>query len=230
MIEQVDGRLKDWVQSILNGTTLSLAPPGQVQKGSGVSLYLLELVDKPPLRGGPDKPPLQLSLRYLVTTWAATPEEAHQALGQLVFATMDHGEFEVELEPISANTWAAFGIIPQPAFVLCVPLRLERPKPVIPPVRTPPVVQGAPVTTMFGLLLGPGDIPVARARVEFPSLQRSTNTDDKGRFHFVGVPSEPVSKQLCIKAKGKIIDVVVEEATTKEEPAVIQVDLLAKEE
>ncbi|MCI0394188.1 MAG: Pvc16 family protein [Chloroflexi bacterium] len=230
MIEQVDKDLKSWVQAILNEIDLSLAPPGPAQPGRGVNLYLLELASAPPLRGGHSRPPLQFSLRYLVTAWAEEAEEAHQALGRLIFAAMENPKFEVELEPVPVETWLALGVKPQPSFILRVPLRLERPEPEVPLVRTPPVVQGVPVTTLHGVLLAPGDIPLAGASVELLSLQLTTRTDSKGRFHFVAVPAEPVTKQLRVKAKGELFDVEVKLPAPEDKPAVVYCDILKKKE
>ena len=51
MIDQIDSRLRDWIVTVLGDVTISLRPPGAETAGQGVSLYLLELVDDPPLRG-----------------------------------------------------------------------------------------------------------------------------------------------------------------------------------
>ncbi|MCU0518329.1 MAG: DUF4255 domain-containing protein, partial [Oscillatoria sp. Prado101] len=82
----------------------------------------------PPLRGS-QRTPLQAAARYLVTTWAGTPEDAHRLLGDLLFAAMDSAAFQAELNPLPAAAWTAFGLPPQPSFVLRVPLQIARPQP-----------------------------------------------------------------------------------------------------
>ena len=226
MIEQIDGRLTAWVKSILNDITVTLSPPGQLPQDRGVSLYLLELVDAPPMRGGPKRPPLQLGLRYLVTTWATEPEAAHQALGKLIIAAMEQAEFEVELNPIPTTVWAAFGVPPQPGFLLRALLRVAPPEPNIPVVREPISISGSPMTQLNGVVLGPGDVPLARARVEFPALQLATQTDHKGQFRFTAVPTEPTTKQLRIKAKGKMLDTTVEQTGDRDDSLTIYFDVL----
>ena len=159
MIDQVDGRLRDWVITVLGDVTVSLRPPGAETAGQGVSLYLLELVDDPPLRGQ-QPPPLQLALRYLVTTWSEEAAEAHRLLGQLAFEAMGQPGMAVELQPPAAATWQALGARPQPAFILRVPLRQEQIRPPMPLVRAPLVVQIEPA------------VPPARSYI--PAKERSS--------------------------------------------------------
>jgi hypothetical protein len=167
--------------------------------GRGVGLYLVELADKPPLRNS-KRPPLQFSLRYLVTTWAEDPEEAHSLLGELVLSAMEMSEFTVEFPP--AGFWTSFGVPPQPSFLLNVPLQKERPEPKTGMVRQV-IVHTSPITSFHGVVLGPGDLPVAGAAVEMPDLRLFATTDYKGRFRFPTVPSEPAEKMIVVRAKGR---------------------------
>lgn len=225
MIDQVDDRLKNWAESLLQISTFSLEPPRDDRPDSGASFYLLDLVDSPPLRSA-KRPPLQLSLRYLVTIWAEAPEEAHRLLGELVFAAMEHPEFEVELAPVPAATWAAFGVIPRPAVLLRVPCRQERPETPAPLVREAIEVQAVPVISLHGTVLGPGGVPLMMAAVELPSLQRYTETDAKGRFSFDGVSGEVYTKRLRVRARGRARDVELEELPSNQEPLIIHFDPL----
>jgi hypothetical protein len=222
MIDQVDERLRKWVQETL-GILPSLAPPGDTASDGEINLYLLELAERPPARGA-RRPPLQMTLRYLVTAWANQPEEAHRLLGKLTFAAMEHPDFEVKLNPIPAETWKALGVIPRPSFVLQVPLRKEQPTPPTQYVREPLVVQATPVISLVGTVLGPKDVPIARATVEIPALQLSTRTDAKGQFTFANVPADPLPKKLRVKAKGRELDVTTEQLTP-DEPFVIRFNL-----
>src|SRR5262249_32982745 len=139
------------------------------------------------------------------------PEEAHRLLGQLVFAAMENPEFEIDLTPVSVTVWNAFGVAPQPAFMLSVPVQKERPEPKPGFVRQPLLVKTSPMTTLYGVVLGPGEIPIAGARVEMRALHLSTQTDRKGRFCLAAVPSEPARKELEVKAKGRKLSVTAEE-------------------
>src|SRR5271157_5446383 len=99
MIDEVDRRLKDWVKSILEGVEVYLTAPNNAPVQRGIGLYLMEVAVMPPASTS-KLPPLQVALRFLVTSWSEDPEDAHRLLGELVFAAMDNPEFEVELEPV----------------------------------------------------------------------------------------------------------------------------------
>src|SRR6266849_2112146 len=83
MVEEFDSRLKDWVGRAIQGVELSLAAPDAVKTGRGVGLYLLELIQSPPPSTS-RRPPLQLTVRYLITAWSDKPEDAHQILVELM--------------------------------------------------------------------------------------------------------------------------------------------------
>lgn len=222
MIEEVDQRLKDWAGTVIKDTPVSLAAPSASDTGRGVGLYLMDLAHAPPPRTV-KRPPLRISLRYLVTTWAEQPEEAHGLLGQLVFAAMDSAEFEVDLDLVPVSVWRAFGVAPRPSFVLRVPLQRERPEPEVKLVRGPLEVETSPVQSLQGVVLGPQEVPLVGARVELPALRLSTRTDSKGRFHFSTVPAGPSAKLLRITAKGRELSVKTE-GDAGREPMVIQFD------
>lgn len=202
MIDQVDQRLKDWIHATLSETDVSLAQPSDEMTGRCIGMYLMEVVRTPTARGNARRPPLQISLRYLVTSWAEDPEEAHRMLGELIFAAMEKSEFEVESDPSPVALWTAFNTAPRPSFVLRVPLRLERPQEKIPLVRKPPIIKNSPMVPLEGQILGPEGIPLKGARVEVPGLQISTSTDSRGRFAFSAVPVNPPLKRLIITFKG----------------------------
>ena len=225
MIEQTDQRLKQWAASLLNSVNISLTPPGAVSSGEGISLYLMNLVAAPPPRGI-KRPPHQIMLYYLVTAWAEDLEQAHRLLGTLLFAALEHNEFEVECEPVPVATWQAFGIHPQPSFMLRVPLRQERPEIPAKLVRAPLVIQSAPLLSLSGIVLGPEDMPLAGARVEFPTLQIVEYTDATGRFTFPIVPGTPAAKFLRIRAKGREISIRVDQHSADSAPLVIRFDQL----
>jgi hypothetical protein len=223
MIEQIDRRLKEWAENTLNISGFSLKPPGDTPSGQGVSFYLLELIEAPPPRSV-KRAPLQLSLCYLVTTWAEEPEEAHRLLGELAFAAMGSAEYEAEFKPVPAALWAALGVVPRPSFVLRVPCRRERPEPVVKRVHLPVVVKAMPMAGLQGVVLGPGDVPLVGATVELPALNLSTQADAKGRFRFAAVPGPSSTNRLRVRARGRELSVVVEDAVPEAEPLVIRFD------
>jgi len=228
MFEQTDERLAGWIENVVGPVEVSLAPPADGQSGRGISLYLFELADKPPPRGI-RRTPLQLILRYLITTWAESPQEAHRLLGELVFAALDDPDMDVDLSPLGAAMWRALGIAPRPALVLNVPVRQERPEPPTKLVRAPMVLHVSPTTQFAGSLVTPDGVPLAGAVVEYVSLHRTTRTDADGRFAFANIPAGSDPLELRVKVKGREFVIAVDQSSTDQQPLVIEFDPLEKE-
>ena len=224
MIDETDRQLTSWIAKILGSVKVSLDPPRAAAAEKGIGLYLLELVQSTPDRGI-RRPPILMTLRYLVTSHASSPEEAHQMLGALVVAAFDNPDFEVEQEQLPVSLWSALEIPPRPAFVLRVPFRHERKQKIAPPVKHPLVVKRFPLRSFKGQIVGPENIPLTNARVELPSLDLSTITDSKGRFYFSSIPDVPGPKLLRVRAKGQEFSIKTEQAESEDEPLVIQVEL-----
>jgi hypothetical protein len=149
MIDEVDQRLRAWVGRVLGEVPVSLDVPERESVDRTVGLYLLELSPAPEGRTM-RRPRLRVSLCYLVTTGADTPEQAHRMLGELVFAALEEPDFEVDVTPVPVALWSALGVAPRPAFRLRVPLERERPMPVVPRVRVPLVTRAAPLAMKEG--------------------------------------------------------------------------------
>lgn len=226
MIEQVDKSLSEWIGSVLTGgVEVSLQPPAAAGTKKIVGLYLKDLLPFAHLRNS-RRPPLQVMLRYLVTVQAKNQSTAHNLLGQLLFAAMENSEFEVDLEPVPAEIWTAFGTVPMPSFMLRVPLRLERPDEHVRLIRSPMELHQSPLTGLEGTVMGPGDIPLTNARVELSTHNLVTRTDIKGRFIFPAVPTEPDRKNVRILARGRELSTQIDAAKIKQEPLIINFDVL----
>jgi hypothetical protein len=222
MFDHSDGQLEEWARGVLGGeVAIALEPPGPAAPQHVVSLYLLELAPEPPARNT-TRAPLQIAARYLVTTYAPAPGEAHRLLGELAFAALEQPGFEVDLASLPTELWAAFGVPPRPAFVVRVMVRRPRPEPAVPRVRMPLIMQAQPMAGLEGVVLGPEDIPLAGARVELPGLDRVTHTDARGRFYLPGVPRAGGSQRLRVSAKGSLQELIVEPAQPA--PLVIRFD------
>lgn len=224
MTDNIRERLADWVGRVLADAAVVFAPPEDGQPGAGISLYLYELAPFAPPADS-RRLPLQLTLRYLVTAWAGKPDEAERMLLDLAFAAMEHAEYEADFSPLPVTAWTAFGVKPRPSFVLRVPARRPRPAPPVPRVRKPLVMQAVPAVTLFGMVLGPGDFPLAGAHVQIPAMQLSTRTDAQGRFRFAALPAEPRGRHLRVTAKGRTQDMTVDQPDSAGEPIVIHFDL-----
>ncbi len=204
LIDQTDHQISDWIGTVLPDTTISLSPPGTVSDGRGVNLYLMELAASPPLRGS-ERPPLQIELHYLVTTWAEAPEEAHRLLSELLFAALARSDLNVDLQPLSSEIWSAFGISPLPSFVLRAPVRQARPLSPAPPVRLPLRIEPAILGSLSGRVVLRDGTPLPGARVELAELELGTRTDVQGRFRFPSIPSGHEGSPLVVTAKGRTI-------------------------
>lgn len=219
MIDAWDEQLSAWVESVTNGITPSLAAPTDAEAGLAVNVYLLEMVDDPH-RHLSERPLLQPVLRYLVTTSAGEPKDAHHLLSILLYAALVDPNFEVELEPVSNQVWTALRILPRPAFMIRVPLAHEwigQPHPLVREV----VANTTVPANFFGLVTGPDGLPLALVQVDFPALNRSTYTDSKGHFVLGGVPPSPQAKKLTLRAKGVEHEVILEDTGTPDAPVVI---------
>jgi hypothetical protein len=220
MADPVDRQITDWATSVHPGLTCTLEPPAAKNAGRGASLYLLDVLHTPThVTAKPS--PLQLTLRYLVTTWAETPEDAHQLLADLAFSALASAEFQVEMEPLPAAMWAAFGVPPSPAFVVRAPLRQARTEAPSKLVRQKLQISTTTMVQFHGLVLGPDDIPIPGSRVDIPAMALSASADHRGKFLFSAVPSQG-AKTLRVRAKGRELTIRCEGAFADEkEPFVI---------
>ena len=198
--------LEEWVRTVDPSAQFTLDAPVAERSGRGVSVYLLEVAPRPPSRGTV-RPPLQLWLRYLVTTWAEEPADAHDLLLDLAFGAMDQPDLEVLTEPVTPATWTALGAVAQPSFVLRMSLRRERAEPIVKPVLVPLIIEAAPRIVVSGVVLDPRESALSGATVGVVGIDHTTTTDRRGRFRLEGVPGSPVDSRLRVRAKG--VEVIV---------------------
>lgn len=223
MFDETDARLEAWTKSALAGVEVSLSPPADSDKTS-VSLYLLDVLPTQPARGA-RLPPVQAVLRYLITTQAKNPKEAHRLLGELMVAAADEPDFEMEKESLPAEMWRSFGLSPRPAFVLRVPFTHVRKEKPVKMVRFPLQMQKAPLVPLQGKLISTGNIPLAGAKVELPTFKLYTVTDADGIFRFPAVPADPKNKSLFIRAKGREFSISTKQAEREGGKLVIQLPM-----
>jgi len=225
---QAEDTLRALVRSVDPAADVLLGPPGTSRSGRGVNLYLLEIVPRPPTRGT-TRPPLQLWLRYLITTWGEEAGAAQQLLLDLAFAAMAQPELEMDPEPLAPEMWSALDAVPQPSFLLRVPVSRERPLPAARPVLLPLRVEPGRLAVVAGVVLDPRESPIADARIAVDGFDRSTTTDRRGRFRLAGVPGPPATTQLRVRAKAREILVAVPDDPDAAQTMVIHVDPLERE-
>jgi hypothetical protein len=209
VIDEADQQVKKWLEEVAGRAPVWLASGQPAPGASAVALHLLSFADAPAPRGL-RQTPLQIRLRYLILVWDQTPEDEHRVLGKLLFAALEHAEWEVDVAPIALPLWQALGVAPRPAFALLVPLASQRVVPQAPLVGTAPRFRVVPGVPLRGRLLAGSDAPLAAARVELPALGAATETDADGNFSFGLVPRGASKQQLRVKARGDVQDFTVE--------------------
>lgn len=223
MIERVDEELMEWVGGLLGDIEISLGAPEE-RSTAGVGIYLIDLLPSSPAHLT-RRAPLQVMLRYLFTTWAEKPLDAHRMLGTLLFAALSHPGFEVELEEVQAQVWQAFGVRPRPSFRIRIPLRVEREDLTSRRVGGPVELRRAPLSPLRGVVMGPAGVPVANARVVLPSCGLSAVTDPRGRFAFDAVPALSPAMQVRVLARGREMARALEPEEIQEGELIIHFDL-----
>lgn len=200
LAQAVERRLRGWIAATLGDVEIaSAAPDRSIGAARAVGLYLMSLGPLAETRAT-KTPPLQFSALYLVTASSADD------LFELAFAAMEQPGQDVDLAPLDAAGWLAFGVPPRPAFTLRIPLRRSRSKPAAAPaVRAPLVLAPTALTSLRGTLTGPGDIALAMARVELVGLGLATSSDPRGSFRFVGVPAD-AALRVRVLARGSTRD------------------------
>jgi hypothetical protein len=89
-------------------------------------------------------------------------------------------------------------------------------------------MRGVALEPLAGIVLGPGDVPLAGARVEIPWAAAAAATDARGRFAFAGLPAEPVRTWARITAGDRQLDVEIERPEDHR-PVVIRFDQLLED-
>lgn len=214
MIDQIDARLKAWVETVLGGVSVTFAPPRDTPAESVVHLYLYQAV---PVLAAPDarRLPQRVMLHYLVAVRAEDALAAHKLLGDLIFAALENPDFDLNFDPLPPELWLALGTEPQPAFVLKVPLVRELPTPETQLVRQPMVTRITSTTSLQGVVLGGEDFPITGALVELPGYHLTQRTDSHGRFRFATVPADPPVKRVRVTAKGQVAEQEIDHSPTE---------------
>jgi hypothetical protein len=166
---------------------------------------------------------LLMFARYLVTVRAPTRAEADRLIVALGFAALDRGSPELERDGAGSDLWLALRVAARPALVVREALERPRVKKRVPLVRRPVETEYAPGRRVAGRIVGPGNIPIAGARIEVASAGLTTYSDHRGDFILAGVPTGPPDPTLFIAAKG--VRLTVQADASSKEPLLISVPL-----
>jgi hypothetical protein len=219
-IEGATAGLLEWLGQTA-GRPAHLAAPGDTTAAAaqdGVALWPLELRPQRQTRSAGRREPFRFGVRYLVT---ATGPDALRLLDRVLTAAVTAGEPEISLEAGDPVLWQALGTAPRPALLVDVPAQVEHAPQTAPPVLHPLQIKHIARRTIAGLVVGPGDVPLAAMRVEVLGTAYATHTDAQGRFTVAGVP-EATEVRLRLVGRGQILTAVVDPA---EADLVIHCDL-----
>jgi len=225
MIDAVDQSVLDWIREVAPKTTVTLDPPSLDEQSSRVSVYLVELSSQGTSSAGNKRQPLHASLRYVVSACGGSQQDQHRLLGPILFEAMEHEDYKVVLAGEPPEFWRSLGVPPRPSFSLSAPCIVERPTPPTKYVKKM-VLRASAMRSLQGVVLGPGDMPLAGAYVDWPTLDRRTRTDSHGKFRFAGLPGELTGKPLRVRAKGREMSLTAGAQALSGEPWLIRFDLL----
>lgn len=215
MLNETSRTVLEWASEVSGVGQTALSLPDSPISGPHVSVLLTDFQNHPPLRGN-GRTPLQFIARYLVTTMAPEPEEAHRILGELIFAALENSTFDVDFQPVDSRHWQALGSAPLPSFMLCVPVHRTRPESTAPHVRKPITIQTGMQSVLEGIVTSPEMTPVPGARVELLATGESragasTSTDVGGQFRMsVGPYSHDA--RIRVSAKNFSVTARIEES------------------
>ena len=214
-VDGISRALLDWVGETLPGVTVSAAPVDGNDVADGVTVRLMRLAPLSQPRHA-DHVRQAMTLDYRIAVRAPEAFTEQQRLADLAFAAMDSAEIELVADPI----------VELPASVcasLVVRVQAERSRdlPRAPLVREPPVLRLGPLDWIEGTVLGPGDQPIARARITLGNGEIVATTGADGRFRFRALADSTIA--ATVRARSTRVDAAVEPG----KPAIIHLPLEA---
>lgn len=183
--------------------------------GAAVQCTLLGVSPVVGARSVREPEPMRMVARYLVTASAATRAESDRLIVALGFAAMATGKPEIERDGPSPELWLSLGLGARPALIVREPLEQARSLPAIPLVRQPLRTSWSSSRTLVGRVLGPGNQPLAGARIEVANHPLTAHANHHGEFALHGVPVGPPAPTLIVAAKGVQVTVPLDAAVAE---------------
>jgi hypothetical protein len=231
IMTEADERLRGWLAPIVGDATLHAGPPPDDTDGDVVTAFLLSLEPTTTIARDPHQPSIQVvRLRYLVCADAADPARSLDLLDAIVTALLDAPvlddgtRLELDLAPVTAETWLALRARPRPAITVRLDARHQRLPDDVPFVREPLQVVGTTIRSLTGLLLDPAGTPLAGAVVTMAATGAADRTSAAGRFSFPTIPAGPGPVRLNVRAKGRFFTADIDPDSA--DPVVVRCDLL----
>jgi Carboxypeptidase regulatory-like domain len=226
--------LAAWLSTV--DTAVWVGDPGAPDAPSGLCAWPIAVLPEQEVRATTVRQPMRLRVRYLLTAGGAADggggagtdggastgaAELARLLDPVLLAAAGGGAVNVVFEPVPVELWRALDLRPRAALLVDVPAQVDRATPRPPLVRGPLRLDGAPVRSLRGQVVGPGDVPLAGVRVEATSIGVSTYTDDGGRFAFGGLPAGDPAR-LVLAGRGRQFQAEV--STDADAPVLIRCD------
>lgn len=218
--DEVTQGLADWVRRHIPDTRVDAQPIGRDTDQDGIDIRLIALAPRfePRQRDRLDR---TIALDYLLSVRFADPLAEHRSLAELAFAAMETSGYEIVADKSPAEACASVGLKPSAGIVLRAQARLSQELPRAPLVREPAITRLAPLGYVEGVVVGPGDIPIAGAFVTLEGTERAAVTGPDGRFRF----ASPAGTPIHITARARSTEAAV--SAEPGDPAVIQLPLEA---
>lgn len=221
------GLVADWIRPTAGDLAVVFGPletEPLVDGDTRIHLTFLGVAPATPARAVSRRPqPLAMFARHLVTASAPTRAVADRLIVSLAFAALDRGAPELEREGPTPDLWLALRVGARPALVVRELLERQRGFRPAPLVRRPLATEWSWGRTLVGRVIGPGQTPIAGAKIEVPSVGLGTYTDHRGEFSIAGVPTGPPAPTLVITAKG--VRLTAQAGASSSEPLEISVPL-----
>lgn len=233
-LTDADRAVRDWLRSLLGEDTVRFGTPSAPPSGEEaddeptMSVHALDLVHESSGSIDVHRPaPATVWVRYLLCATRPGSVRAFEHLDVVLSAVLDPRSSEGREVPVHLDSdvaalplWSALGVPPRPGVVLRARTSISRAAKQAPPVTAPLRVEGGPVRSLSGRLVGPGEVPLAGAEVTVPSTGARSRTGTDGDFTLASVPTGPLA--LAIRVKGRSFDVAVEPS---DEPVLVHCDL-----
>lgn len=217
-VERATAELTGWL-SAATGTLVRPGPPTEPtteptaeQPEAVLFAWPIELLPEPEGRQVGARPPFRCRVRQLVLAAGPDPT-ATRLLDRALTAAVQPGAPEVRLGPLPPELWLALGLAPRPALLFDVAVRIDRPVPAPPLVRSPLRIEESAIRGLSGTVIGPQDVPMADLRVELPATGAYVHTNSRGEFGFSNVPAQDRTR-LRIVGKGRRYETEVDSRDT----------------
>lgn len=218
--DEVTQGLVDWVRRQNPDIRVDAQPIGRETDQDGIDIRLIGLTPRFEPRQR-DRIEHSVALDYLVAVRFADPLAEHRSLAEIAFAAMETAGYEIVADRSAADACAAIGLRPSAGIVLRAQARLSRELPRAPLVREPAITRLVPLGHVEGVVVGPGNIPIAGAFITLEGDARAAVTGPDGRFRF----ATPAGTPVHITARARSTEAAV--SAEPGDPAVIQLPLEA---